>query len=104
MFTELVNAVGAQTLWAAFVASVALTAAIVNLWLSSRFARKRELDDINKRVTSIEHQMERLPDKDEMHALKIEVEQLRGDIKGFAGEIRPLAHQLSLLFEKELKE
>lgn len=56
-------------------------AAMLFSWLTARSrANASELDDISKRVTSVENEIKHIPSKDVVHQLELSISKIEGDI------------------------
>lgn len=93
----------------AVLASFVTTAAM--LWLSKTFARREELKQVEKtmadhsnRLANIEDKLESLPTRDEVNALRLEIADVRGDMKGLKESLRQVDHLARLLIEQGLKD
>ncbi len=89
----------------------ALIATVISLWLSKTFARREELNkvettmaDHSTRLAALEDKVESLPTRDEVNALRLEMAEMRGDIKALHEALRPVNHVAQLLLEQRLNE
>ncbi|WP_270809024.1 DUF2730 family protein [Aeromonas sp. QDB08] len=97
--------------WGVITTAAAILATIAMLWLSKTFVRR---DDLNKvettmadhstRLAAIEDKVESLPTRDEVNALRLEMAEMRGDIKALHEALRPVNHVAQLLLEQRLNE
>lgn len=80
-------------------------------WLANTYAKKEEVEQLRRQMLEhrqkqdqLESKVAELPSHNELAALRLEVSELRGDLK----EIRPVLNRLErlsdLLLENELKE
>lgn len=92
--------------WQVIVVIVSIAASIIQLWLSKNYARKDDVLGMEKRVMklemTVEHVLRTLPDEEDIASLKLEISELRGELK----EIRPKIEQVSdlsqMLLQNEL--
>jgi len=91
--------------WESFFSIVAMVgawvAALVVLWLSTKFATKREVaaaaeavEEIDKRLIQMEARVSALPDAKTMHELALSMSQLGGEIKVLAERLAATREQL----------
>lgn len=97
--------------WGVITTAAAILATIAMLWLSKTFARREDLNkvettmaDHSTRLAALEDKVESLPTRDEVNALRLEMAEMRGDIKALHEALRPVNHVAQLLLEQSLKE
>ena len=97
--------------WSVITTLVALLATVAMLWLSKTFARREELSkveskmaDVSGRVSNLEEKVESLPTVEEMNSLRLEMAEMRGDIKALREALHPVNHLARLLLEQRLNE
>lgn len=97
--------------WGVITTAAAILATIAMLWLSKTFARREDLnkvettmDDHSTRLAALEDKVESLPTRDEVNALRLEMAEMRGDIKALHEALRPVNHVAQLLLEQRLNE
>lgn len=97
--------------WGVITTAAAILATIAMLWLSKTFARREDLNkvettmaDHSTRLAALEDKVESLPTRDEVNALRLEMAEMRGDIKALHEALRPVNHVAQLLLEQRLKE
>lgn len=97
--------------WGVITTAAAILATIAMLWLSKTFARREDLNkvettmaDHSTRLANIEDKLESLPTRDEVNALRLEIADVRGDMKGLKESLRQVDHLARLLIEQGLKD
>lgn len=97
--------------WGVITTAAAILATIAMLWLSKTFARREDLNkvettmaDHSTRLAALEDKVESLPTRDEVNALRLEMSEMRGDIKALHEALRPVNHVAQLLLEQRLNE
>ncbi|MCX2172118.1 DUF2730 family protein [Serratia marcescens] len=71
------------------------------LWYLRRsFASTDAMKKVEARLTELEAKYETLPTVDAVSALKLEMMELRGDIREVASQLNAFSHQLGLLLEQ----
>ena len=97
--------------WSVITTLVSLLAAIALLWLSKTFARREELKklesdmaDTNVRVSELEAKVSAMPTRDELNALRLDMSEMRGDLKALSEALKPVNHVAQLLLEQRLNE
>lgn len=97
--------------WGVITTAAAILATIAMLWLSKTFARREDLNkvettmaDHSTRLATLEDKVESLPTRDEVNALRLEMAEMRGDIKALHEALRPVNHVAQLLLEQRLNE
>ncbi|WP_438402370.1 DUF2730 family protein [Aeromonas veronii] len=97
--------------WGVITTAAAILATIAMLWLSKTFARREDLNNVettmadhSTRLAALEDKVESLPTRDEVNALRLEMAEMRGDIKALHEALRPVNHVAQLLLEQRLNE
>ena len=97
--------------WSVITTLVALLVSFVLLWLSKTFARREDLEKLEKnvamdanRIASIEERLSAMPTREEVNALRLEMATMRGDIKALSEALKPVNHVAQLLLEQRLNE
>lgn len=97
--------------WGVITTAAAILATIAMLWLSKTFTRREDLNkvettmaDHSTRLSALEDKVESLPTRDEVNALRLEMAEMRGDIKALHEALRPVNHVAQLLLEQRLNE
>ena len=97
--------------WGVITTLAALIATAAMLWLSKNFARREDLkqmesgmDELSSRVTGLEERVDSLPTPEQISALRLEMSEMRGDIKALREALRPVNHMAQLLLEQQLKD
>lgn len=97
--------------WGVITTGVTILATIVMLWLSKTFARREDLNkvenkmaDVSSRVSILEEKVESMPTQDEVNALRLDMAEMRGDIKALREALQPVNHLARLLLEQRLNE
>ena len=92
--------------WQVIVVIVSVTASIIQLWLSKNYARKEDVLGMEKRVMklemTVEHTLKTLPDEADIASLKLEISELRGELKEMRPKIEQVSHLSQMLLENEL--
>ncbi len=71
------------------------------LWYLRRsFASTDAMKKVETRLSELEAKFETLPTVDAVSALKLEMMELRGDIREVASQLNAFSHQLGLLLEQ----
>ena len=71
------------------------------LWYLRRlFASTDAMKKVEARLSELEAKYETLPTVDAVSALKLEMMELRGDIREVASQLNAFSHQLGLLLEQ----
>ena len=97
--------------WGVITTTVAVLATLATLWLSKTFARREDLSkvenkmaDVSSRVSILEDKVESMPTQDEVNALRLDMAEMRGDIKALREALQPVNHLARLLLEQRLNE
>lgn len=97
--------------WGVITTVVAILATLATLWLSKTFARREDLSkvenkmaDVSSRVSILEDKVESMPTQDEVNALRLDMAEMRGDIKALREALQPVNHLARLLLEQRLNE
>ncbi len=97
--------------WSVITTLVSLLAAIALLWLSKTFARREDLKklesdmaDTNVWVSELEAKVSAMPTRDELNALRLDMSEMRGDLKALSEALKPVNHVAQLLLEQRLNE
>lgn len=97
--------------WSVITTLVSLLAAIALLWLSKTFARREDLKKLesdmagtNVRVSELEAKVSAMPTRDELNALRLDMSEMRGDLKALSEALKPVNHVAQLLLEQRLNE
>ena len=97
--------------WGVITTTVAVLATLATLWLSKTFARREDLSkvenkmaDVSSRVSILEDKVESMPTQDEVNALRLDMAEMRGDIKALREALQPVNHLARLLLEQCLNE
>lgn len=97
--------------WGVITTAVAVLATVAMLWLSKTFVRREELKQVEStmadhstRLANVEEKVATLPTQEEMNALRLDLAEMRGDIKALREALRPVNHVAQLLLEQRLNE
>ncbi|MEG0010374.1 MAG: DUF2730 family protein [Aeromonas sp.] len=97
--------------WVVFLTVLGFASSAITLWLSKTFARREDLSkvetkmaDVSSRVSNLEEKVESLPTVEEMNSLRLEMAEMRGDIKALREALHPVNHLARLLLEQRLNE
>ncbi|MBG6243026.1 MAG: DUF2730 family protein [Candidatus Symbiopectobacterium sp. Dall1.0] len=83
--------------------SATSTAGALFMWLMRRsFAGREQVEHLNARLLTVETRLGTTPSAQTVHALKVEITELRGDLKETRASLQAVTHQLELLVEKAL--
>nr|WP_244868914.1 DUF2730 family protein [Photorhabdus noenieputensis] len=85
-------------------AAVTVTFNVVLVLLSKTYAKRDDVELLKVQVRQLEGSLSTLPNQKELHALQLEMANLRGDLKAALPELRQLRHMSDLLLQNELKE
>nr|WP_036782291.1 MULTISPECIES: DUF2730 family protein [Photorhabdus] len=85
-------------------AAVTVTFNVVLVLLSKTYAKRDDVELLKMQVRQLEGSLSTLPNQKELHALQLEMANLRGDLKAALPELRQLRHMSDLLLQNELKE
>nr|WP_211185866.1 DUF2730 family protein [Brenneria salicis] len=87
-------------IWALVMTAVNL----VMFLLAKTYAKREEMDSLTHRVSAMETVIASMPNQKELHALQLEMSNLRGDLKALAPKLAQVQRISDLLLENELKE
>ncbi|AXG42212.1 MULTISPECIES: DUF2730 family protein [Photorhabdus] len=90
--------------WSMVWAAVTVTFNVVLVLLSKTYAKRDDVELLKMQVRQLEGSLSTLPNQKELHALQLEMANLRGDLKAALPELRQLRHMSDLLLQNELKE
>ena len=90
--------------WAVIWAVLMSGVTIVQLLLAKTYARREELEKVSSRLNILEHAVDGLPTRKELHNLQLEMSNLRGELRELAPSIRQVSRISDLLLDNELKE
>ncbi|SCZ73739.1 MULTISPECIES: DUF2730 family protein [Photorhabdus] len=90
--------------WSMVWAAVTVTFNVVLVLLSKTYAKRDDVELLKVQVRQLEGSLSTLPNQKELHALQLEMANLRGDLKAALPELRQLRHLSDLLLQNELKE
>ncbi|KKF37807.1 hypothetical protein SY86_10280 [Erwinia tracheiphila] len=90
--------------WAILCAVATIVFNILIFILAKTYARRDEVEVLKNRVSLLENAFSTLPNQKELHALQLDMANLRGDLKAALPELRQLRHMSDLLLQNELKE
>ena len=60
--------------------------------------------DTNVRVSELEAKVSAMPTRDELNALRLDMSEMRGDLKALSEALKPVNHVAQLLLEQRLNE
>ncbi|MCT8348298.1 DUF2730 domain-containing protein [Photorhabdus temperata] len=90
--------------WSMVWAAVTVTFNVALVLLSKTYAKRDDVELLKMQVRQLEGSLSTLPNQKELHALQLEMANLRGDLKAALPELRQLRHMSDLLLQNELKE
>lgn len=90
--------------WSIVWAAVTVTFNVALVLLSKTYAKRDDVELLKMQVRQLEGSLSTLPNQKELHALQLEMANLRGDLKAALPELRQLRHMSDLLLQNELKE
>lgn len=74
------------------------------LWaLSQLFVRRTRVEQLEKRVSTLEQTVEKLPTSERLHRLELEISELSGELKAIAPKLNQVSKLADMLLENELK-
>ncbi|WP_425086001.1 DUF2730 domain-containing protein [Yersinia intermedia] len=71
--------------------------------LAKTYAKRDEVEILKTRLSGLETSFSSLPNQKDLHALQLDIADLRGDLKAAVPELRQLRHMSDLLLQNELK-
>lgn len=97
--------------WPPIFAGLSLAGTVVLMLLAKTYAKRESVDElagqvaaVKQRLGYLERTVEALPNHQEIGGLKLEMSELRGDLKALRPELHRLNKMSDLLLENELKE
>ena len=90
--------------WPMIWALVLTLVQIIQILLAKTYARREELDKVNKNVADLTEQMKHLPSHQDVQNLRLELSETRGELRELKAEIKPINHLAQLLLEQQLKQ
>lgn len=97
--------------WPPIFAGLSLAGTVGLMLLTKTYAKRETVDEltgqmaaVKQRLGYLEKTVDELPSHQEIGALKLEMSELRGDLKAIRPELRRLDRLSGLLLENELKE
>lgn len=97
--------------WGVITTAVAVLATVAMLWLSKTFVRREELKkmentmaDHSTRLANVEEKLDAMPTQEELNALRLDMAEMRGDIKALREALHPVNHIAQLLLEQRLND
>nr|WP_249745773.1 DUF2730 family protein [Serratia marcescens] len=87
-------------IWAVVMTAVNL----VMFLLAKTYVKREEVDHLNQRMAAMENAIAGMPNQKELHALQLEMSNLRGDLKSLAPKLAQVQRISDLLLENELKD
>lgn len=91
-----------KTLTPWLLAAFSVGASLVMVAIKRSFATKKEVDELRQEQKLIRSEIERMPDSDEFHELRLSIEGMRGDLKVLNATLKPLEHIHNLRIENDL--
>lgn len=85
-------------LWAVVISAVQ----IILILLSKTYARREELNEVKQEVQKLKSDVDALPASEYVHQLKVELAEVRGEIKELSAALKPVNHLAQLLLEQQL--
>ncbi|MBA5235273.1 DUF2730 domain-containing protein [Pectobacterium aroidearum] len=90
--------------WGMIWALVMTAVNLVMFLLAKTYVKREEVDALKQRVSGIETAIAGMPNQKELHALQLEMSNLRGDLKALAPKLAQVQRISDLLLENELKD
>lgn len=90
--------------WAIIWAVTIFALNLILILLSKTYAKRDDVELLKTRVTNLENSFLTLPNQKELHALQLDMANLRGDLKAALPELKNLRNLSDLLLQNELKE
>ncbi|GKX57627.1 hypothetical protein SOASR030_37390 [Leminorella grimontii] len=72
--------------------------------MARTYAKRDDVELLKTRMNALEKSLSSLPNQKELHALQLDMANLRGDLKAALPELRNLRNLSDLLLQNELKE
>ncbi|NVP03173.1 DUF2730 family protein [Photobacterium damselae subsp. damselae] len=85
-------------LWALVISAVQ----ILQILLSKTYVKREEMQEVKKDLEKVKKDIESLPTGDQVHELKLELADVRGEIKELRAALVPVNHLAQLLLEQQL--
>ncbi|BFI48131.1 MULTISPECIES: DUF2730 family protein [Yersinia pseudotuberculosis complex] len=76
---------------------------VILFTLAKTYAKRDEVETLKSRLNGLETSFSTLPNQKDLHALQLDIAELRGDLKAAVPELRQLRHMSDLLLQNELK-
>ncbi|XDF79190.1 DUF2730 family protein [Aliivibrio fischeri] len=90
--------------WPMIWALVLTLVQIIQILLAKTYARREELEKVNKNVADLTEQIKHLPSHQDVQNLRLELSETRGELRELKAEIKPINHLAQLLLEQQLKQ
>ncbi|MCW9710897.1 DUF2730 domain-containing protein [Avibacterium sp. 21-586] len=99
-----------QTHWGLVATVIGSVWAGMKLSMDSKYPKRSEIDAIKKnideveqRLTKVEDTLEHMPTKEDLSALKILMTEIKGETNTTNARLSTLSHQVALLIEERVK-
>lgn len=76
----------------------------VMLLLSKTYAKKSELVQTQSDLALLKQELKRMPTREQVTQLQLELEQTRGEMREVRAELKPVNHISQLLLEQQLND
>lgn len=90
--------------WAPIWALLTTAGLVIMALLTKTYAKREAVESLKSEVVRLEQRLDDLPSERELHALQLEISELRGDLREIKPELRQVNRLSDLLLENELKE
>jgi len=90
--------------WAPLWATITTVAMVIMALLAKTYATRKEVELLKSEIGRIDKHLDSLPSERELHALQLEISELRGDLRSLKPELLQVRRLSDLLLENELKE
>lgn len=90
--------------WGIIWALVMTAVNLVMILLAKTYVKREEVDTLKQRVSALETVIAGMPNQKELHALQLEMSNLRGDLKALGPKLAQVQRISDLLLENELKD
>lgn len=97
--------------WPIIWASLSTAISIFMLILTKTFAKREDVERVDKRVDSVEKDVttlnitiKNLPSRNELHQLQLDMAEFRGDLKALLPELKQIRHMNNLIIEGKVSK
>lgn len=90
--------------WAPIWALLTTAGLVIMALLAKTYAKREAVESLKNEIIRLDQRLDDLPSERELHALQLEISELRGDLRELKPELRQVKRLSDLLLENELKE